>query len=120
MGHYLVHDERKDPDPRVQDFIPDNWQRELLDIVDKNKSAVIMAPKSSWKTYTSYCCTKRVLHEGNERVVMYVAPTKDWVSVSVGFWKAEELSVVTTVSGEQNHQDIGVPGQRFQNPIFDP
>lgn len=53
-----------------------NLQRELLDIVDKNKSAVIMAPKSSWKTYTSYCCTKRVLHEGNERVVMYVAPTK--------------------------------------------
>ncbi|XFF80209.1 hypothetical protein AB1E18_006428 [Capra hircus] len=56
--------------------------RELLDIVDKNKSAVIMAPKSSWKTYTSYCCTKRVLHEGNERVVMYVAPTKENVALS--------------------------------------
>lgn len=44
--------------------------------MDKNKSAVIMAPKSSGKTYTSYCCMERVLHEGNERMVMYVAPTK--------------------------------------------
>ncbi|KAG5213593.1 hypothetical protein JEQ12_009379 [Ovis aries] len=70
MGHYLVHDERKDPDPRVQDFVPDNWQGEPLDIVDKNKSAVIMAPKSSGKTYTSYCCMERVLHEGNERMVI--------------------------------------------------
>lgn len=26
MGHYLIRDERKDPDPRVQDFIPDTWQ----------------------------------------------------------------------------------------------
>lgn len=26
MGHYLIWDERKDPDPRVQDFIPDTWQ----------------------------------------------------------------------------------------------
>lgn len=26
MGHYLLRDERKDPDPRVQDFIPDTWQ----------------------------------------------------------------------------------------------
>uniref|UniRef100_A0A8C4MU06 DExD/H-box 60 like n=1 Tax=Equus asinus asinus TaxID=83772 RepID=A0A8C4MU06_EQUAS len=26
MGHYLIRDERNDPDPRVQDFIPDTWQ----------------------------------------------------------------------------------------------
>lgn len=26
MGHYLIREERKDPDPRVQDFIPDTWQ----------------------------------------------------------------------------------------------
>ncbi|KAI4588733.1 hypothetical protein MJG53_003141 [Ovis ammon polii x Ovis aries] len=82
MGHYVVHDERRDPDPRVQDFVPDNWQGEPLDIVDKNKSAVIMAPKSSGKTYTSYCCMERVLHEGNERMVVYVAPTKENVALS--------------------------------------
>lgn len=26
MGHYLIRDERTDPDPRVPDFIPDTWQ----------------------------------------------------------------------------------------------
>ncbi|XP_005369865.1 probable ATP-dependent RNA helicase DDX60 [Microtus ochrogaster] len=26
MGHHLIREERKDPDPRVQDFIPDEWQ----------------------------------------------------------------------------------------------
>lgn len=26
MGHHLIREERKVPDPRVQDFIPDEWQ----------------------------------------------------------------------------------------------
>ena len=26
MGHLLPRDERKDPDPRVNNFIPDTWQ----------------------------------------------------------------------------------------------
>lgn len=26
MGHHLIREERKDPDSRVQDFIPDTWQ----------------------------------------------------------------------------------------------
>ena len=62
-------------DPRVR-FMPDQWQKSLLDIVDKNESALVCCPTSSGKTFISYYIMKKALRENNGDIVVFITPIK--------------------------------------------
>lgn len=86
-GPYMLRNVDSAPDPRVSDFYPDKWQRDLLDVVDRRESALIIAPTSAGKTFISYYCMKQTLIENRsiERqkdrgIIIYVAPSKSLIS----------------------------------------
>ncbi|KAE8449822.1 hypothetical protein EG329_007299 [Mollisiaceae sp. DMI_Dod_QoI] len=68
------------PDPRVGSFVPDGWQRDVLDQLDANKSVFVVAPTSAGKTFISFYAMEQVLRADNEGVLVYVAPTKALVN----------------------------------------
>jgi superfamily II RNA helicase len=79
MGHLLKRKNRANFDYRVG-FKPDAWQKELIDIVDINGSALVVAPTSAGKTFISYYAMKRILEATKDGVVVYISPTKALVN----------------------------------------
>lgn len=80
LGADLNRETGGKPDSRADGFIPDPWQVDLFDIIDKNQSAVVVAPTSSGKTYASYYCMEQVIRNSDDGVVVYVCPTKALVN----------------------------------------
>jgi len=86
-GHLMVRDVDSAFDDRVSGFYPDKWQRDLLDVVDKKESALVVAPTSSGKTFVSYYAMKQALFDNktikrstDRSVIVYVSPTKALVN----------------------------------------
>mmetsp|Transcript_4786 Transcript_4786/g.11350 ORF Transcript_4786/g.11350 Transcript_4786/m.11350 type:complete len:1865 (-) Transcript_4786:396-5990(-) len=86
-GHLMVRNVDSAPDERVNGFYPDKWQRDLLDVVDKKESALVVAPTSSGKTFVSYYAMKQALFDNktikrstDRSIIVYVSPTRALVN----------------------------------------
>ncbi|KAG8926835.1 hypothetical protein FRC01_008315 [Tulasnella sp. 417] len=82
LEHYGVYMDRSmdgQVDSRVS-FVPDLWQRNVLDRLDKRESVLVIAPTSAGKTFISYYAMEQVLRESDDGVLVYVAPTKPLVN----------------------------------------
>ncbi|KAL4939941.1 hypothetical protein BDV06DRAFT_213885 [Aspergillus oleicola] len=79
-GPYMDRSMGSAADPRVHDFEPDKWQREVLDEIDARKSLFVVAPTSAGKTFISFYAMKQILEDDDDGVLVYVAPTKALVN----------------------------------------
>lgn len=78
-GPYLDRNIDSRADERVP-FIPDGWQRAVLDELDAEHSVFVVAPTSAGKTFISFYAMEKVLRADDDSVLVYVAPTKALVN----------------------------------------
>lgn len=78
-GPYMDRNMDSQPDVRVP-FNPDGWQRAVLDELDANHSVFVIAPTSAGKTFISFYAMEKILRADDDRVLVYVAPTKALVN----------------------------------------
>lgn len=99
-------------DPRVSSFIPDGWQRKVLDALDADKSVFVVAPTSAGKTFISFYAMEQVLRADNDGVLVYVAPTKALVNQIA----AEVQGKILLVIEYRSLMGIGRFSKRFPIP----
>ncbi|KFZ08458.1 hypothetical protein V502_09341 [Pseudogymnoascus sp. VKM F-4520 (FW-2644)] len=79
-GPYMDRDLDAKVDPRVSSFVPDGWQRKVLDELDADNSVFVVAPTSAGKTFISFYAMENILRSDNDGILIYVAPTKALVN----------------------------------------
>ncbi|RHZ84433.1 hypothetical protein Glove_81g49 [Diversispora epigaea] len=79
-GHLMDRNTQSVDDPRVEKFKPDMWQCKVLDVIDRDESALVSCPTSSGKTFISFYAMEKVLRDDDEGVLVYVAPSKALVN----------------------------------------
>ncbi|CAH1763007.1 4789_t:CDS:10 [Entrophospora sp. SA101] len=80
-GHLMDRNTNSKDDKRVPNFKPDGWQCEVLDVIDRNESALVCCPTSSGKTFISFYAMKKCLEMMMMvSLLIYVAPTKTLVN----------------------------------------
>ncbi|RJE24609.1 DEAD DEAH box helicase [Aspergillus sclerotialis] len=104
-------------DPRVHDFEPDKWQRDVLDQIDAKNSLFVVAPTSAGKTFISFYAMKQILQEDNDGVLVYVAPTKALVNQIAAEIQARFSKAFPSKLSGKSVWGIHTRDYRINNPV---
>lgn len=78
-GQYMERNMDSMPDPRTN-FDADKWQRDVLDVIDREENVFVVAPTSAGKTFISFYAIEKVLRADDEGMLIFIAPTKALVN----------------------------------------
>ncbi|KAG2381592.1 hypothetical protein C9374_005976 [Naegleria lovaniensis] len=61
-------------------FVPDQWQNDMIDHVNHNRSVLVSVPTSNGKTFIVHYVIEKVLRESDTGVIAFVVPNKALVN----------------------------------------